>query len=55
MGKLTDGCIDNAGNSVTHLLFINDYFIVIRVTLPEAKTLWRVIEQYYAKSGHSLY
>lgn len=35
-------------------LFANNYFIVTRATLPEAKTLWQVIERYCVTNGQSI-
>lgn len=37
MGRLIGANIDNFAHLVTHLLFVDDCFIVTRATLPEVK------------------
>lgn len=51
MGRLVGAGIDGTGDSLTYLLFADDYFIMVQTTLQEAKLLKQIVGRYCEASG----
>lgn len=54
MGRLVGAGIDGTGDSLTYLLFADDYFIMVQTTLQEAKLLKQIVGRYCEASGQAI-